>query len=89
MHLAHGHAKYAGLYEETLYNAILGSIDLAGKNFTYTNPLDSAGARYPWHVCPCCIGNIPRTLLMLPEWMYARGGRRPRGEPVHRQHGAR
>lgn len=66
-------AKYADLYEETIYNAILGSIDLEGKNFTYTNALDSSGARYPWHACPCCVGNIPRTLLMLPTWMYAKG----------------
>lgn len=70
MHLIHDHALYADLYEETIYNAILGSIDLAGKNFTYTNPLDAGGARYPWHVCPCCVGNIPRTLLMMPTWMY-------------------
>jgi DUF1680 family protein len=41
--------------------------------FTYTNALDSSGARYPWHSCPCCVGNIPRTLLMLPTWMYAKG----------------
>ncbi len=72
MNLIHHDARYADLYEETLYNAILGSIDLEGRNFTYTNPLDSAHARYPWHVCPCCVGNIPRTLLMLPTWMYAR-----------------
>ena len=26
----------------------------------------------PWHVCPCCVGNIPRTLLMLPTWTYAK-----------------
>jgi DUF1680 family protein len=65
-------ARYADLYEETLYNAILGSIDLAGNNFTYTNPLDSSEARYAWHGCPCCVGNIPRTLLALPTWMYAR-----------------
>jgi DUF1680 family protein len=73
MNLAYRDASYADLSEETLYNAVLGSIDLAGNNFTYTNPLDSGEARYPWHACPCCIGNIPRTLLMLPEWMYARG----------------
>jgi DUF1680 family protein len=59
------------LYEETLYNAILGDIDLKGENFTYTNPLDQDFARYPWHGCPCCIANIPRVLLMLPTWMYA------------------
>ncbi len=63
-------AKYAGLYEETLYNALLGSIDLEGKNFYYQNPLDTRDPRYDWHVCPCCVGNIPRTLLSLPTWMY-------------------
>ncbi len=72
MNLAYRHARYADLVEETLYNAILGSVDLAAKNFTYTNPLDQSHARYGWHVCPCCVGNIPRTLLMLPAWMYAR-----------------
>ena len=41
MHALTGHAKYADLYEETLYNAILSDIDLAGENFTYTNSLDT------------------------------------------------
>jgi DUF1680 family protein len=45
---------------------------LDGRNFYYQNPLDSRGPRYDWHVCPCCVGNIPRTLLMLPTWTYAR-----------------
>ncbi|MCF7734564.1 MAG: glycoside hydrolase family 127 protein [Akkermansiaceae bacterium] len=65
-------ARYADLFEETLYNAVLGSVDLEGKNFTYTNPLDSSHKRYLWHGCPCCVGNIPRTLLSLPTWMYTR-----------------
>jgi uncharacterized protein len=73
MNLAYQDAKYADLYEETLYNALLGSIDLDGKNFYYQNPLEVSGQRTPWHQCPCCVGNIPRTLLMLPTWMYARG----------------
>ncbi|MCU0871324.1 MAG: glycoside hydrolase family 127 protein [Pirellulaceae bacterium] len=71
---AYQEARYADLYEETLYNAILGGVDLEGKNFCYTNALDASGARYPWHVCPCCVGNIPRTLLSLPTWMYTSGG---------------
>ncbi len=70
LNLMNHDAKYADLYEETLYNALLGSIDLAGKNFYYQNPLDCRGPRYDWHVCPCCVGNIPRTLLMLPTWTY-------------------
>jgi uncharacterized protein len=24
-------------------------------------------------VCPCCVGNIPRTLLMIPTWTYVKG----------------
>lgn len=74
MNLAHGDARYADVLEDTLYNAILGSVDLPARNFTYTNPLDQRHSRYAWHGCPCCVGNIPRTLLMLPTWMYARAG---------------
>jgi len=72
LNMTYHDAKYADLYEETLYNALLGSIDLEGKNFYYQNPLDSRGDRNEWHGCPCCVGNIPRTLLMLPTWMYLR-----------------
>ena len=72
LNLTYHDAMFADLYEETLYNALLGSIDLEGRNFYYQNPLDSRGPRYDWHVCPCCVGNIPRTLLMLPTWTYAR-----------------
>ncbi len=63
-------AKYVDLYEETLYNALLGSLDLEGKNFYYPNPLITEQPRYSWHYCPCCVGNIPRTLLMMPAWTY-------------------
>jgi len=73
LNLTYHDAKYADLYEETLYNALLGSIDLEGKNFYYQNPLDARRFRYDWHGCPCCVGNIPRTLLMLPTWTYAKG----------------
>lgn len=65
-------ARFADLYEDTLYNAILGSLDLECRHFYYDNPLEARVARYRWHVCPCCVGNFPRTLLMLPEWMYAK-----------------
>ena len=72
MNLAYHDAKYADLYEETIYNALLGATDLEGKNYYYDNPLVDTKARYPWHNCPCCVGNIPRTLLMLPTWTYAK-----------------
>jgi hypothetical protein len=51
---------------------LLGALDLEGKNFYYDNPLVSSSPRYPWHPCPCCVGNIPRTLLMIPTWSYAK-----------------
>ncbi len=73
MNIAYHDAKYADLYEETMYNALLGGLDINGKNFYYDNPLSAGVARYPWHTCPCCVGNIPRTLLMIPTWTYVKG----------------
>jgi uncharacterized protein len=72
MNLAYHDARYVDNYEETMYNALLGSTDLEGKNFYYTNPLDATMGRSSWHTCPCCVGNIPRTLLMVPTWSYAK-----------------
>jgi DUF1680 family protein len=72
MNLAYHDAKYYDNLEETMYNALLGSVDLEGKNFYYTNPLDAGLARSSWHNCPCCVGNLARTLLMVPTWTYAK-----------------
>jgi DUF1680 family protein len=72
MNLSYHDARYADLYEETMYNALLGSLDLKGENFYYQNPLAGGRPRYPWHACPCCVGNIPRTLLMVPTWTYVK-----------------
>lgn len=72
MNIAYHDAKYADLYEETMYNALLGATDLEGKTFYYDNPL-IGGRRTAWHACPCCVGNIPRTLLMIPTWTYVKG----------------
>jgi DUF1680 family protein len=71
MNLAYHDAKYADLYEQTMYNALLGGVDLDGKSFCYTNPLVNT-ERTLWHVCPCCVANIPRTLLMIPTWTYVK-----------------
>lgn len=72
MHLAYHDAQYADLYEQTLYNALGGALDLRGKTFYYDNPLDANVQRGAWHVCPCCVGNIARTMLMLPTWTYSK-----------------
>lgn len=72
MNLAYHDARYADLYEQTMYNALFGAVDIEGKNFCYTNPLVNT-QRTPWHVCPCCVSNISRTLLMVPTWSYTKG----------------
>ena len=72
MNLAYHDAKYADMYEQVMYNSLLGATDLEGKNFFYDNPLDEHKVRYAWHTCPCCVGNISRTLLMFPTWLYAK-----------------
>ena len=71
LNLAYHDAKFADLYEQTMYNALLGATDLDGTTFAYTNPLINT-QRTPWHVCPCCVGNIARTLLMIPTWTYVK-----------------
>jgi len=73
MNIAYHDARYADMYEETIFNALLGSVDLEGKNFYYRNHLDERRARAPWDPCPCCVGNIARTLLMVPTWSYVKG----------------
>jgi DUF1680 family protein len=71
LNLAYHDAKFADLYEETMYNALLGGVDLEGKTYAYTNPLINT-LRTRWHTCPCCVGNISRTLLMMPTWTYVK-----------------
>ncbi len=71
LNLAYHDAKYADLYEQTMYNALLGGVALDGKSYCYTNPLVDT-QRALWHVCPCCVGNISRTLLMVPTWTYVK-----------------
>jgi len=71
LNLAYHNAKYADLYEQTMYNALLGGVALDGQSFCYTNPLVNT-ERAKWHVCPCCVGNLARTLLMIPTWTYVK-----------------
>jgi DUF1680 family protein len=71
LNLAYHDAKYADLYEQTMYNALLGGLALDGKSYCYTNPLINT-ERCLWHVCPCCVGNLARTLLMIPTWTYVK-----------------
>jgi DUF1680 family protein len=74
MHLAYADGKYMDLAEEVLYNNIVGTMDLGGTNYEYTNPLDeSAALRTAWVTnVPCCAGNYPRVILTMPSWMYSK-----------------
>jgi DUF1680 family protein len=72
LNLTYHDAKFADLYEETIYNALLGGLSMDGLTFYYPNPLDARSLRDSWHGVPCCTGNIPRTLLQLPTWIYAK-----------------
>ena len=71
LHRLHQDAHYRDVQERVLYNNLLGSIELTGRNFFYQNPLTSDKPRYPWHGCPCCVGNIPRALLAIKDLMYS------------------
>lgn len=71
MHRLHADAHYCDVQERVLYNNILGAIERSGENFFYRNPLQSDKARYPWHGCPCCVGNIPRALLAIKDLIYS------------------
>lgn len=76
MHRLHTDARYCDAQERVLFNNVLGAVELTGKNFFYQNPLTSDKARYPWHGCPCCVGNIPRTLIAIKDLMYSVNGKR-------------
>ncbi len=70
------HAAGAGaitedVRERLLYNAVGGAVSENGRNFLYRNPPNGQERHYPWHGCPCCIGNIPRTLFALKDTMYS------------------
>lgn len=57
--------------ERAAYNILLGAISRDGLHFFYQNPLRSVKVRYPWHVCPCCVGNVPRTLFALKDGVFS------------------
>ena len=71
MNRMHQQGQAADVQERVLYNNILGAIELSGENFFYQNPLASGNGRYPWHGCPCCVGNIPRALIAVKDLMYS------------------
>ena len=77
-------SRYADTMERALYNCVLASLSLDGKQFFYVNPLevnpDYAGkiathnhvlpVRPPWHGCACCPPNIARLLASLDRYVW-------------------
>ena len=86
MNLAYHDAKYADLYEETMYNALLGSTDLDGKNFYYDNPLDRRPAALSVARLPVLRRQHSAHAADDSDVDLREGRRRHLREPVHRQH---
>ena len=66
-----GTTRFIDVQERLMYNNLLGAVALDGKSFYYQNPLESNKARHPWHACPCCVGNLPRSLIAIKDLIYA------------------
>lgn len=70
---ATGNARYADLFEWTLYNGMLPGWSLDGQAYYYVNPLEDDGGhrRQPWYYCACCPPNVARTVASLPGYVYS------------------
>jgi DUF1680 family protein len=73
MALLHADAKYADVFERSLYNGVLAGVSQDGNRFFYVNPLASSGRhhRSEWFGCACCPPNVARTLASLGGYAYA------------------
>jgi len=64
-------AKYADVMELSLYNAAISGLNLDGKGFFYTNPLESNGAeRSDWIGLACCPTNYARFIPQVGGYVY-------------------
>lgn len=74
MFLATGEGRYLDVMERVLYNGFLSGVALAGDEFFYTNPLESAGEvqRSEYFDVSCCPANLARMMALLPGFLYAR-----------------
>ncbi len=74
MCLITGEARFAELFERTLYNSFLSGWGLDGKTFFYVNPLQSRGGvtRQRWYRCACCPPNLMRLVASLEHYVATR-----------------
>ncbi len=72
----HGQSKYIDVLERSLYNNVLASVSLDGKQFFYPNPLAADGSyvRQPWFDCSCCPTNLCRFMSSVTGYIYAQKG---------------
>ena len=90
MLLVTGDARYADLFERTLYNGVLAGPGLEGASFLYVNPLHVRSGRYvrastnvatgaealrpAWHSCACCPPNVMRLFASLHHYLATQDG---------------
>jgi len=73
--LLYGDAKFADVFERSLYNGVIAGVSQDGTRFFYVNPLESAGThhRSEWFGCACCPPNVARTIASIGGYAYATG----------------
>lgn len=78
-------ADYADVMERVLYNSLLSGMQLDGKKFFYTNPLECIPGitghaqnlkhvleeRPAWFPCACCPPNVARLLTSLAKYIFS------------------
>jgi DUF1680 family protein len=79
---ATGDARYADLFEQSLYNGLLAAISLEGKDYFYVNPLRKVRG-YDWPLrwsrtrqpniasSFCCPPNVVRTIAEAQDYIYS------------------
>ena len=80
MFLATGDAKYVDMAEISLYNNVLGGMNLEGNRFFYVNVLEADakhgfnqgdGGRAPWFGTACCPSNLARLIPQISGMIYS------------------
>jgi len=77
--------EYADVLERALYNLVIGSMSLDGKQYFYVNPLEvwpeaseknpgkhhAKAVRQKWFGCSCCPPNVARLIASLGQYVYS------------------
>jgi uncharacterized protein len=68
-----GEGRFADVLERGLYNGLISGISLSGDRYLYENPLSTNGTRHrqEWFICPCCPGNLSRTVASVGNLLYS------------------